>query len=65
MLQLTYITTLEICAKESDTAVIKSGISAVQDEIRKYAIENKSKEDYERLEIFYLALEMLLRGYNW
>ena len=60
-----YRTYLEICAKESDTAVIKSGISAVQDEIRKYAIENKSKEDYERLEIFYLALEMLLRGYNW
>lgn len=60
-----YRTYLELCAKESDIAVIKSGISAVQDEIRKCAIENKSKEDYARLEIFYLALEMLLRGYNW
>ena len=59
-----YRTYFEICAKDADIAVIKDGISAVEDEIRKYSIEDKQVEDDELFGIFHLALEMLLRGYD-
>lgn len=54
----------EIYAKDADIDVIKSGISAVREEIKRYDVTNEEEKNYERFVAFQLALEMLQLGYH-